>query len=266
VSALQSLFLGLLQGLTEFLPVSSSGHLALAENVLGLHGEDLAFVVFVHFGTMMATVTVFWREIWQMITAGGGFIAGRRTQPDPHLRLLGMILLGTVPAAVLGLLFEKSVETVFSNIVFVSAMLLITGLILWLTRYVPSGNKQVGFREAVIVGCAQALAILPGISRSGATISTALYGRVEKAAAVKFSFLLALPAIMGATLLKAVDVIKSPPPTGALFSLFLGTLAAYLSGYAAIKLLLQVVGRGKLTYFSFYCWAVGILSIIRTLG
>ncbi len=257
-----SFLLGLLQGLTEFLPISSSGHLALAEHLLGFGGEDLAFVVFVHFGTMLATVTAFWRQLKHMIMSSARFVAGRGSWEDTHLRLVGLILLGSLPAALVGLLIEGSVERIFASPLFVSVMLLLTGFILWLTHYVSAGSKTVGVLDSLLVGCAQALAILPGISRSGATISTALFQKIEKGRAVEFSFLLALPAILGATALKAIDLWKAPPSSVAFLSLFLGTLAAYLSGYAAIKVLLKMVRRGKLRFFALYCWALGLVGLI----
>ena len=261
MSAIESLLLGLLQGLTEFLPISSSGHLVLAEHLLGLGGEDLAFVVFVHFGTLLATVTAFWTDVRSMVVSSGRFVVGRGVRGDPYLRLVGLILLGSVPTVVVGSLFKGSVEKTFCSSIFVSAMLIFTGLILWLTHYVRTGEKAIGVRGAILIGCAQALAILPGISRSGATIGAALFQGVNKDRAVKFSFLLALPAIFGATALKTVDLWRSPPSSSAFISLFLGTMAAYISGYAAIKVLLKVVRRGKLCYFAFYCWAVGLMSL-----
>jgi undecaprenyl-diphosphatase len=262
VSAFHSLLLGLLQGLTEFLPISSSGHLVLAERLLGLRGADLAFVVFVHFGTFLATVTAFWPEVWRMLASGGRFVVGRGTSGDPHLRLLGLILVASVPAAMVGLLFEKGVERAFSNPALVSAMLLITGLLLWLTRYVRVGERIMSIRAAILVGCAQALAILPGISRSGATIGAALFQKVDRSRAVEFSFLLALPAICGASALKTVQLCRTSLPSATLTSLILGALAAYISGYLAIKVLLRVVRKGKLHFFAIYCWAAGLLGLI----
>lgn len=261
MSAFHSVLLGLLQGLTEFLPISSSGHLVLAERLLGLRGEDLAFVVFVHFGTLLATVTAFWSRVWQMVVSCGRFVMGRSARGDPQLRLVSLILVGSIPAAMVGLLFEKGVERAFSSPTVVSSMLVVTGLFLWLTRYVRAGDRAMRVRGAILVGCAQALAILPGISRSGATISAALFQKVDRGSAVEFSFLLALPAILGATALKVVDMWRSPPCLAALTSLFLGTTAAYFSGYVAIKILLKVVRKGKLGYFAFYCWAVGLLGM-----
>ena len=259
---LSALVLGLVQGLTEFLPISSSGHLALGEWLLGVESQDLAFVVFVHFGTMLATLTAFRREVAAMLLSGGRFATRKTTWADPNLNLLVFIVVGTIPAAAVGLLFEERIETIFSSPLTVSAMLLLTGLILWFTRYLKAGDRAIGWREAIAVGCAQALAILPGISRSGTTISAALYGRVKKARAVEFSFLLALPAILGATLLKVWDLIQSPPAGEAYLPLVLGTLAAYASGYAAILLLLRIVRRGKLYLFSYYCWALGLLAAL----
>lgn len=262
MDAFSALLLGLIQGLTEFLPISSSGHLVLAEWLLGIENQDLAFVVFVHFGTMLATVTAFRKEVARMLLAGGRFVAGRTTWADTNLRLLVFIIVGTIPAALVGLLLEERIEAVFSSPLIVSGMLLLTGLILWFTRYLKAGGKVIGWRETIAVGCAQALAILPGISRSGATISAALYGKVNKAGAVEFSFLLALPAIAGATLLKVLDLFQRPPAGEAYMPLILGTVTAYVSGYAAILFLLRAVRRGKLYLFSFYCWAVGLLMAL----
>lgn len=262
MDSFSALMLGLLQGLTEFLPISSSGHLVLAEWLLGIESQDLAFVVFVHFGTMLATLTAFRREVARMLLAGGRFAVRRATWADPDLRLLVFIIVGTIPAALVGLLFEERIEAIFSSPLTVSGMLLLTGLILWFTRYLKAGARAIGWRETIAVGCAQALAILPGISRSGATISTALYGKVNKAAAVEFSFLLALPAILGATLLQVLDLFQTPPAAETYVPLVLGTLTAYLSGYGAILLLLRAVRKGKLYLFSFYCWAVGLLAAL----
>ncbi|MFC1683425.1 undecaprenyl-diphosphate phosphatase [Candidatus Zixiibacteriota bacterium] len=262
MSPFDALLLGLVQGLTEFLPVSSSGHLALAEKLLGLRGDDLAFVVFVHFGTMLATMTAFWPQVWGMLRSGGLFVMRKNHPGDPHLKMLGLVLLGTVPAALVGLLLEESVERIFSSPILVSIMLLITGLILWLTHYFRSGGRSLGIRESILVGCAQALAILPGISRSGATISAGLYQKVDRDQAVEFSFLLALPAILGATILKGVDLLKAPPSSRAIMTLCIGTIAAYISGYVAIKVLLSIVRKGKLRYFALYCWAVGLIGLL----
>jgi len=265
MAPLTAILLGLLQGLTEFLPISSSGHLVLAEKLLGLKGQDLTFVVFVHFGTLLSTVTVFWPQVWRMVHSSGLFLVGQGSRKDPHLQLAGCILVGTIPAAIVGLLFEDSIERIFSNALFVSCMLLLTGLILWLTQYVSAGEKAPGLRQSILVGCAQAVAILPGISRSGATVSAALFQHLERVKAVEFSFLLALPAILGATALKAIDLMKSPPPSANILSLLLGTLVAYLSGYLTIKAFLKVVRQGKLRYFSLYCWAVGLVGLLCTL-
>jgi undecaprenyl-diphosphatase len=265
VEPLTAFLLGLIQGLTEFLPISSSGHLVLAERLLHIEHQDLAFIVFVHFGTMLATITAFRREVVSILRSGGRFAVGRTTWSDPYLRILVFILLGTIPAAVVGLLFEERIEAVFSNPLIVSCMLLITGLILWFTRYLTAGKKAIGVLETIAVGCAQALAILPGISRSGATICAALYGKVEKTTAVEFSFLLALPAILGATGLKVLDLFHRPPTGEAAVSLLIGLLTAYLSGYVAIVFLLRAVRQGKLHLFSYYCWALGFTGLLWVL-
>ena len=267
------MLLGLIQGLTEFLPVSSSGHLVLARTLLGSSGEGITFEVMVHFGTFLAIVTVFRGQIWEMITAvfgGIGALVGRkgiaqRFEGDVHLKLALWIVIGSVPAACLGLLFEDYIEQAFSNPMLVSGALLVTGGMVWSTRYVKKTRGDVGWKDAILIGAAQAFAMVPGISRSGSTIVTGLWRKVDRAKAAEFSFLLALPVIFGATLLKLKDVFEAPPSSSEAWSLFVGTATAYASGYVAIRVLLGIVRKGKLDRFAYYCWAVGLVGLFLQL-
>ncbi len=269
----EAILLGLIQGLTEFLPVSSSGHLVLARTLLGSSGEGITFEVMVHFGTFLAIVTVFRGQIWEMITAvigGIGALVGRkgiaqRFEGDVYLKLALWIVIGSVPAACLGLLFEDYIEQAFSNPMLVSGALLVTGGMVWSTRYVKKTRGDVGWKDAILIGAAQAFAMVPGISRSGSTIVTGLWRKVDRAKAAEFSFLLALPVIFGATLLKLKDVFEAPPSSAQAWSLFVGTATAYASGYVAIRVLLGIVRKGKLDRFAYYCWAVGLVGLFLQL-
>lgn len=269
MSTFEAILLGLVQGLTEFLPVSSSGHLVLAKTLLGVSGGGITFEVMVHFGTFSAIVTVFRREIWALVVSvseGIGVLVQRRgimrrLEADAHLKLALWIGIGSVPAACFGLLFEEYVEQAFVRPMLVSFALLITGGMIWSTRYVKETSGDVGCTDAILIGIAQAFAIIPGISRSGSTIATGLWRKVDRAKAVEFSFLLALPAIFGATVLKLKEVFEVSASGVEGWGLVVGTTTAYGAGYAALRVLLDIVRKGKLDRFAYYCWAVGLVGL-----
>ncbi|MBL7074994.1 undecaprenyl-diphosphate phosphatase [candidate division KSB1 bacterium] len=266
---LESVVLGLVQGLTEFLPVSSSGHLVLVKALFGVNTGGITFEVFVHFGTFLAVVSVFWKDIRNMFKSLWGRLlalpkkeGGRSTfRNDYYLRLAIFILWGSIPAAVVGLVFEDLFVSIFSNPLLVAIMLMVTGGVLFFTRFFKTHRKGFGWANTGFIGVAQALAIIPGISRSGTTIAMGFYLGITRKEAVRFSFLLALPAILGATLLEVGHIVETPIPSSQILTLLMGTAAAYLSGYVAIRVLLGVVQRGRLDRFAYYCWAVGILAL-----
>ncbi len=266
---LQALWLGVLQGITEFLPISSSGHLVLGKAILNVHTEGVAYEVFVHFGTFLAVLTVFWGDVWNMLSA----LARALRHPSPSnwrhsyredffLRLAILIALGTIPAVVVGLLFESEIKAAFSSPVFVSLALLVTGTLLLGTRWTKPRDTRFGMVRALLIGVAQGFAILPGISRSGSTIAAAMYLGVDRSEAARFSFLLALPAILGAAVLEGVELFQTGVPSQQAVTLLVGTIAAYISGTIALKWLLGVIRRGRLERFSYYCFAVGFVSLI----
>jgi undecaprenyl-diphosphatase len=275
LSWLESAALGILQGLTEFLPISSSGHLVLGENLLKVKFDDISFEVFLHFGTFLSVVIVFRKTIWGMIKAvasGGraGFGAHSRTNlvkydqtyPNENLRLFWLILLGSVPAGILGILFKEYVERSFSSSLFVSVMLLITGSVLFLTKFFKKTKGKIKFFDAFLIGLAQALAMLPGISRSGLTISTGIFRGIQRERAAEFSFLLSLPAILGASALKLKDVLNENSFSSNLWLYLIGAVCAFLFGCLAIKFLLNVIRKGKFEFFGYYCFLIGFLSLI----
>lgn len=265
----QSIILGLIQGLTEFLPISSSGHLVLAERLLGLTpSDDLTFVVFVHFGTLLSVVVAMRVEILAILKeTSKAFLQLRLSltyyKENENFRLALFILIGSIPAAIIGLLYEDAISTAFKDAKLVAVMLVLTGLILFLTRLAePLVDKRVGLLSAFVIGIAQAFAIIPGISRSGSTISTAMYLRIPPVKAAQFSFLLSIPVIAGAALIKTKDLLLNGIAFDSLLNIFLGMAAAFIAGYVAISVLLKIVQRGKFSIFAFYCLFVGILGIL----
>lgn len=263
---LKAIILGIVQGLSEFLPISSSGHLVLAEEILKFKEGGLAFEVFVHFGTLLAVVWAFRRDIAKMFVAipdmfrlPGGKITGERRE---YALFDIYIILGSIPAAVIGLLFENDIEKLFESHTLVLFMLFVTGLILWSSRYTSQKRDDMNGPHSFLIGIAQAFAIIPGISRSGSTIVTGLWLGIRRDLAAKFSFILSTPVIFGATLLKFKDLLEVPQTSSHLHDLIFATLAAAISGYFAIIWLLNVIRKQKLEWFGVYCIAVSIIGLI----
>jgi undecaprenyl-diphosphatase len=260
--------LGLVQGLTEFLPVSSSGHLVLGQALLGIHQQGIVFEIFVHFGTLIAVVTIFWSDVVGLVKAFFRFrwvrpsrLAVSSSNPG-HDRLLLFVILGTLPVVVVGLFFGDTLESTFGRPRFAAAMLLVTGALLLASRWAQSALGGLTSTRAASVGVSQVLAMLPGISRSGTTITAAMFLGVNRNEAVRFSFLLAIPAIAGATLLKSIELFRTPPTAAEGLALAVGTVTAYLSGLVAIRWLLAVVRKGHLDWFGYYCIALGGVALL----
>lgn len=269
MSVLNAIILGAVQGLTEFLPVSSSGHLVLAEHLLGVPvSDDVTFEVFVHFGTLLSVLTALWPEVKEIFRAMAGGVMNLQHIPvlyreNEHFRAAPLIIVASVPAAIVGLKFENQIAGAFTDPKLVAVMLVLTGLILFLTQLVKAGGvKRVGVFSGLLIGIAQAFAIIPGISRSGSTISTALYLGIAPIKAARFSFLLSVPVIAGATLLKTIDIIQEGISLTGLAPILAGTAVAFGSGYFAIRFLLTIIEKGRFSVFSFYCLTVGTLGIV----
>ena len=259
MTVLQGILLGLLQGLTEFLPVSSSGHLALAEHFFGIESPGVTFEVFVHFGTAMA-VLLFFRGRVASILVALARCAIRLQHDAADVRLAVHLLLATVPAAAIGYFLASRIEDAFTSPVLVSVLLMVTGFILWFSGKLFPGTKARGtWLDALAIGVAQALAILPGISRSGSTVTAGLAVGLERKAAAEFAFLLSVPVIFGAAAVHLGDALEAGASSGP--ALAFGTLAAFLSALPAIALLLRAVTAGKLSSFAYYCWIVGAVSL-----
>lgn len=260
MSWIEALILGLLQGLTEFLPVSSSGHLELGGALFGLEDphDFFTFNIIVHGATFMSVVVVFRNDIWSLIR---NFF---RFEWNAEMKFLLLLLASAIPTAIVGLLYEEQIESIFEGrVVFVGAMLLVTATLLFLTRFAPKDNKDVTLKSALIIGVAQTLAILPGISRSGATISTALYFGIERSKAIRFSFLMVLIPIFGANFLKILRMSEAAgSATMDATPMIIGAITAFVAGVVACKWMLQIVRRGKIEYFSIYCLLAGLTAII----
>lgn len=271
----ESILLGLVQGLTEFLPVSSSGHLVLAETLLGVKKSGISFEVSVHLATAVAVAVYYRARLWGMLTAlplvfSPGSL--RNISPDnetaagkkENLRLVWLVFLGTLPAAAAGLFFRDFFEGLFQSPHLVCVMLLVTGALLMATRLLrPDKERTVLWHTALVIGLAQACAIMPGISRSGATIAVALILGIGATRAAEFSFLLALPAICGAGFLELREFLVSGSPAGLDMTVLLtGSVTALASGYLAIVLLIRILLRGRFDRFAWYCWTVGLAGLV----
>ena len=264
----ESALLGLIQGLTEFLPVSSSGHLVLGKHILGLStaNGDVLFEVLLHFGTVLSIVYVYRARLTGLIA---GFLSTmiRPAEWAPAYRAEGSFRLGVhilitmVPTGLAYVLFSDFFETAFTHPRMAAAMLLVTGLLLVLTTLRRNPDGQITGPKAFLIGAAQSLAMIPGISRSGATICTALYQNVTPEKAADFSFLMLLPVVLGATVLKVSEALGQTADADWLI-LLLGTAVAFASGIVAIRIVLDFVRRGRLQYFAIYCFAAGAAGLI----
>lgn len=269
----KSLLLGIIQGITEFLPVSSSGHIVIAKNLFSIKSTGLLYEVFLHFGTFLSVVVVFRKEIISIISSsfvGLIYIIKKRNlnsdiEKNYNFRLGIFIIIATIPAGFIGILFKDILSEFFENVLFVSLALIFTGIILYFTKYIKERGYGIKFFNSLLIGCAQAIAIIPGISRSGMTISMGLFLGVKRDEAVKFSFFLSLPAIFGATILESFDIFCYNLSNEELVQIGLAFLSAFFSGYFAIKILMKIVMMGRFYLFSFYCFFIGILGIILSI-
>lgn len=261
---LQSFLLGLLQGLTEFLPISSSGHLALGKYFLGENNEaGLTFEIVVHFGTLCSILIYYRTIIADLIKSGASFVASpSKKKDDPQVKIILFILISMIPAFIVGFTLKDSVESIFDSPFLVSCMLILTGFILFLTKFATEKDGKVTLGKSFLIGIAQAFAMIPGISRSGSTISTALYFGIKREDAANFSFLMVIPVIGGAMLLQILDLMEVGVEFVQIQSLLIGFFTAFISGYYALKYLIVILKKKGFHYFAYYCWIVGGFGIV----
>ena len=270
---LSAILLGLVQGLAEFLPISSSGHLAIAQNLLHLQTEVPEFYdVLLHLGTLLAVFVAYWRDILDMI---GEFFRGigdlaRRSTPTPvppARRMIVLIVIATLPLfAVLPI--RGAVQGLSDNMVFIGCALIVTGFLLFASDLMRKGKKterHATWTDALLVGVGQAVATMPGISRSGMTITAGCFCSFERRFAVRFSFLMSIPAILGANILSIADALEAGVNWGELPMYLVGVVVAAVTGYLCIRLLKMIADKGRFGFFAYYCWGVGVLTLVMSI-
>lgn len=269
---IQAIIIGIAQGLTEFLPVSSSAHLVFVPQLLGTE-SSLAFDTVLHIGTLVAVVTFYWKDIIHMLKAFFSSLMDLtrgqfhdKLQEDQYKKLAWLVIIGTIPAGIVGILFKDFFEGLFTNIPVVGFFLLITGVLLYTSEMASrkisnkKNIKEFSIKNSLIIGIAQACAIAPGISRSGATISAGLFLGMDRKLAARYSFLLSIPAILGAALVQIKDIASVVDVSTA--AAIAGFIAAAITGYLAIKIVIKLISERDLLIFSYYCWIVGALALI----
>lgn len=263
MSIIEAAFLGVVQGLTEFLPVSSSGHLVIFQNLLKIDEPGVLFEIMVHIGTLLAVIIYFRKDVYHLIAAIFQWKKRRPEEVKSYQRLLFYIIVATCVTGILGIAFQDLFESFFDNLLLVGCMLLVTGLILFISdRIKDTSREELNLGSSLLIGFAQSLAIIPGISRSGVTISTAIFTRLTRETAARFSFLLSIPAILGAALLNIKDLSQVMKIDGTGISYIIGGISAAVVSYFAIMFLISLIKKAKLSYFSIYCWIIGITIII----
>jgi len=277
MTILQAIFLGLVQGIAEFLPISSSGHLSVFQNLLGMNAEgadNLLFDVLLHLATLFSVCFVYWKDIKAVAADCGGFlrgighpVPGKERMRHPGARLLLLIVCATVPL-VLILPIHGKVELLYYSTAFIGIAFLLTGCMLFIADRMDRGTKTartMRIRDALLIGLCQAIATAPGLSRSGTTITAGLATGLKRTFAVKFSFLISIPAVLGANLVTLVKALKAGVDWSLLPACLLGMIAAAVVGYFAIRLLQYISRKGRFGWFAYYCWFAGVVTLILTL-
>lgn len=284
---LQAIILGFIQGVAEFLPISSSGHLALAKKIFGLSDVGLTFDLLLHFGTLVAVFVVYWKDIWKLIKEGVMIIRDvcinisyffikvykkkenkyRKIVDTPYRRFVMLVIVSTIPTGIIGLIFKEVFNMDNPSLLVVGLSLLVTSCLLYMVDELPNGRKReskVTYKNAVFVGVAQGIATLPGLSRSGTTITAEVFCGFDRSFAVKYSFIMSIPAILGANILDVKDLFSPANSISGveLVNYLVGTVVAGFVGYVCIKTMLVVIRNKKFKYFSYYCFAVGIIAVI----
>lgn len=255
----EGILLGILQGLTEFLPVSSSGHLVIFQDFLGVRQPGITFEVMVHFGTLLSVIWVFGADIIRIFS--------RMWREKRERHFAAMLILGTIPTGLMGFLFADVFKRFYESTITTGFMLLITGVIVYALAHMVPGKKDeqaVTAKDALFISVAQGLAIIPGISRSGSTITSALWRGLDRETAVKFSFLVSIPVILGATLLELKGMSASGF-VGLTSGVLYGTITAFLAGILAIKVFIHLLTTGRFHFFAYYCWFAGSVTILLKL-
>lgn len=282
---LKAIFLGFIQGVTEFLPVSSSGHLAIFKNILGMEDVDISFDILLHLGTLIAVSVVYWRDIARLFFDGVGIVVDscanigmffrmkfsgerlryRRVINSAYRKFALLVIVSTIPTGIIGVLGKGLIEKASASLLIPGVCLLITGTLLLISDNLPDGNKtpkRTTYGNAIFVGICQGIATLPGISRSGTTIAAELFCGFRRDFAVKYSFIMSIPAVLGAAVLDLKDFGSEGLEGTDVFNYIVGMAVAALVGYICIKTMLVVVKKKKFRYFAYYCYTIGMMAII----
>ena len=272
MSYFEAIILGLVQGLAEFLPISSSGHLALLQQAFGIHEDKiLLFAVLLHVGTLISVFIVYWKDIWELIVELCLTIRdlctgkGLRLAERPIRKLGVMIIVATIPTAIIGLVFSDFFDSLYNSVIPIGVGLIITGFLLIFAEKKGEGNRgiqQMNFRNAIFIGLVQGVAICPGISRSGSTLFGSLICNLDRKFAVKFVFLISIPSILGSAVLEAPAALEAGVTAAEVGPVLVGMLVAAVSGLVAIKTMIKIVSDKKLSYFSYYVWALGLFVVL----
>lgn len=272
MSYFEAIILGLVQGLAEFLPISSSGHLALLQQAFGIHEDKvLLFAVLLHVGTLISVFIVYWKDIWELIVELCLTIRdlctgkGLRLAERPIRKLGVMIIVATIPTAIIGLVFSDFFDSLYNSVIPIGVGLIITGFLLIFAEKKGEGNsgiQQMNFRNAIFIGLVQGVAICPGISRSGSTLFGSLICNLDRKFAVKFVFLISIPSILGSAVLEAPAALEAGVTAAEVGPVLVGMLVAAVSGLVAIKTMIKIVSDKKLSYFSYYVWVLGLFVVL----
>lgn len=282
---LKSVLMGLVQGIAEFLPVSSSGHLAIMKHILHINTDTgLLFDVLLHFGTLVAIFIAFWKDICELITEGlkligdlfinvGRFfihlftrkkVGYKKVISTPYRRFVMLVIVSTIPTGIIGIIFKDQVTRANETLIVPGVCLILTGFLLTIADRLKTGNKsekEASYKDAGLIGVAQGIATLPGLSRSGTTITACLLAGFDRSFAVKYSFIMSIPAVLGATILELKDFSMDMVTQNDLLNYLVGTIVAGVVGFVCIKTMLVIVRGKKFRYFAWYCFAVGILAV-----
>ena len=271
MSYIEAIVLGLVQGLAEFLPISSSGHLALLQQWFGIEEDNvLLFAVLLHVGTLISVFIVYWKDIWELIkelfiTIKDLFTGkGLRLEERPVRKLGVMIIVATIPTGIIGLLFNDFFDSLYNSVIPIGIGLIVTGILLVVAERTGRSNRgvnQMNYRNALFVGTIQGIAICPGISRSGSTLFGSLLCNLDRTFAVKFVFLISIPSILGSAILEAPAAIESGIQMADIGPILVGMAVAAISGLVAIKTMIKIVSGKKLSYFSYYVWILGAIVV-----
>ncbi|MFC4386343.1 undecaprenyl-diphosphatase UppP [Gracilibacillus marinus] len=256
--------LGLVQGITEPIPISSSGHLVIARELFGIEAKGLSFEIFVNFASLLAVLVIYWKDIVRLAVNGVSYVAKREQDTKKDFNFIIYLIIATIPVGVVGVLFGDAIGEALSNTKVVGITLLITAVAVWMIRNLR-GRKDDGdltVKDALIVGLAQTVAVTPGISRSGATIVGSMLMGMKQETALRFSFLLYIPVSLGTGILEIPDMLKDPTMDTLLIPYIIAFITSFIATYFALKWLMDIMAKGNLKYFSYYCVIVGILVIL----